>query len=247
MKWIFQLIIFLSLYNYFQTRIFKLEKLELNLGKAPLKAIFISDFHNNKINLSRLSKTIQKQNPDAIFLGGDIISRNTKNFQRVEKFLATFSDYKTFFVLGNHEEENPKIDDFLKILSKYNIINLSDGGIYRERGISISGTGISTKNTPENYASKDKNELKICLGHSIEEIFKTRGYDLALCGHTHGGQIRLPILGQVLDHGFKLFPKYSKGLYKKDGSYIYISSGLGNSSLAIRTFNRISISFISIS
>lgn len=42
-----------------------------------------------------------------IFLTGDVVSRNTKKFNRVEKFISIFRNYETYFVQGNHEIENP--------------------------------------------------------------------------------------------------------------------------------------------
>jgi hypothetical protein len=52
------------------------------------------------------------------------------------------------------------------------------------------------------------------------------GVDLYLCGHTHGGQIRLPLLGALFtssDFG----KRYEMGRYEKDGTTLYVSRGMG--------------------
>lgn len=53
------------------------------------------------------------------------------------------------------------------------------------------------------------------------------GADLVLCGHVHGGLIRLPLAGGLLSPERKFFPKYDKGLYEKAGTKMYVSGGIG--------------------
>ena len=47
-------------------------------------------------------------------------------------------------------------------------------------------------------------------------------------GHLHGGIARLPLLGGVISPQFRLFPRYSRDCYEKDGKYIVVSKGLRN-------------------
>ena len=53
--------------------------------------------------------------------------------------------------------------------------------------------------------------------------------ELILCGHTHGGIVRLPFLGGVAGTNFALFPEYDAGLFETGAYKLYISRGLGNS------------------
>lgn len=64
------------------------------------------------------------------------------------------------------------------------------------------------------------------------------GADLILCGHLHGGIVRLPFLGGVISPQLTLFPKYSGDHYKKGESDIIVSKGLGTHSFTVRLFNR---------
>ena len=101
----------------------------------------------------------------------------------------------------------------------------------------------------------NKEEYNILLAHiSNFEEFEQFGIDLSLCGDTHGGQVRLPFLGAIINRGI-WFPEivqtglnvetnYIKGLYSINNSYLYVSSGLGNYPISIRLFNRPEIAVI---
>ena len=63
------------------------------------------------------------------------------------------------------------------------------------------------------------------------------GADLTLAGHLHGGIIRLPGIGGVITPQAKLFPRYDRGLYERDGKYMVVSPGLGEHTVSVRIFN----------
>ena len=58
-----------------------------------------------------------------------------------------------------------------------------------------------------------------------------------LSGHTHGGQVRLPIIGAVVAPTQRFFPKYVSGLYSSGVTNMIVSDGLGTSVLPIRLNN----------
>lgn len=231
---IFIILIFIYFYNCYECRVFKIKKETFHLGKS-LRGILITDFHDNKINLEKLSDEVERFNPDVVFLGGDIISRDTRDFTNVENFLKIFKGHRTVFVVGNHEEENIDLNIFLALLKKYNVINLGEIEYVEIKGVRIYGS-FSPKNV------LDDGYVNILLSHSISYLFRENlNYDLNLSGHTHGGQVRLPFIGQIIAHGYKFFPKYSMGRYEVGKCLCYISGGLGNSVFPIRLLNRVSI------
>lgn len=63
------------------------------------------------------------------------------------------------------------------------------------------------------------------------------GADLTLAGHLHGGIIRLPGIGGVITPQARLFPKYDRGLYEKNGKYMVVSPGLGEHTIPFRICN----------
>lgn len=63
------------------------------------------------------------------------------------------------------------------------------------------------------------------------------GADLTLSGHLHGGIIRLPGIGGVITPQARLFPRYDRGLYEKNGKYMVVSPGLGEHTIPFRIGN----------
>lgn len=244
------------LYNHFQTSSFYVAKpiLKNSKLKKDLRLTQISDYHNNtRVDKDKLLKEIEKFNPHLILLTGDIIDRKTKDFANVIHLIKRLKNLNPnlYMVLGNHELDNRNREEFINRLEDLgvNLLN-NEGRVKRINGeeINICGLGfyinkIDYEKTLTNMAEKN---FTLLLSHSPNKVISySKGKeDLILSGHTHGGQVRLPILGGLIAPGQKLFANYSKGIYKLPRSILYIDSGLGNSLLPLRTFNRIQISNI---
>ena len=71
----------------------------------------------------------------------------------------------------------------------------------------------------------------ILLAHSpaIYPAAINESIDLVLAGHTHGGQIRIPLIGAVYVPGQGFFPKYDYGMYSSGQTTMVINAGLGES------------------
>lgn len=232
-------------YLYFQVAVFKVKRIKINAGLSDrFKIVQISDFHSNSfVNINRLKKSIDNFNPNIIVLTGDIISRNTSDLNVVSNLLNSLRGYKVLFVSGNHEIENKYID-FKKLLSNFGV-EMSNNASYEykfnDKTIKFFLEGYNCSNT--DFEMKDYN---ILLVHNPNQFIRQRrNFDLVLSGHKHGGQVRLPFAGQIIDHGMKFFPKYSSGLYDIENSKLYIDSGLGQS-IPLRALNRISYTQIEI-
>ena len=100
----------------------------------------------------------------------------------------------------------------------------------------------------------DPSSFTMLLTHSpvYFETYVKWGADLCLCGHVHGGLMRLPLIGGVMGTRPNLFPKYSGGRYsysigETDGNRtgtMVLTCGLGTHTLPIRIFNPGEISVI---
>ena len=103
----------------------------------------------------------------------------------------------------------------------------------------IFGLDEIRKGSPEYEPPETLPAFECVLAHNPDTVPQSlttgmlRGIDLILCGHTHGGQIRIFSMG-VAGAGGKLFPKYDKGIY--DGRMV-VSAGCSNTAAIPRINN----------
>ncbi|MDO5564451.1 MAG: metallophosphoesterase [Eubacteriales bacterium] len=91
----------------------------------------------------------------------------------------------------------------------------------------------------EKIGKLDKNKYNILLLHSPDYIKQVEylGFELILCGHLHGGMVRIPFIGAALGPNFQILPKYSRGHYKHLNSDLIVSAGMGTHTIKIRLNN----------
>lgn len=218
-----------------------------------LKILQISDIHHRCFgkDQSRIIKRAKELAPDIIVITGDLISRDMRDFSSAAKFCGELSAISpVLFSLGNHELDLPEKvrDTYISALKNAGVsvlINSSyqlskNGQVIDFTGISLD---VSVYHAPDfsyndlvHYSLQDMNDsigvrsrCTVLLAHNpfMFETYSQWNADLILSGHVHGGIVRLPVLGGLLSPERKFFPKYSKGLYFKDSSVLYVSAGLG--------------------
>ena len=230
------------------------KKLTIKSAKVnnDIKITHISDFHSNVIsNLDEVLDNIKDFNPDLIFLTGDMIDYPTeKKIERTMYFLENLSrlGIKTYFVSGNHEEASEESEIFYEKLKKLGIKKLDNEG----ENLIISDSDVYIYGVP--YWGMDLDDFKpgqginLVLAHfskRIRDNYDSR-MDIVFSGHTHGGQVRAPIVGGLIAPGEGFLPDYDGGLYDFKESKIYVSTGLGNTFLPLRFLDQISYTNITI-
>ncbi|MBR1658850.1 MAG: metallophosphoesterase [Oscillospiraceae bacterium] len=88
-------------------------------------------------------------------------------------------------------------------------------------------------------AALPSDAVRVLLAHRNywTEEYPDLPVELILCGHAHGGVIRLPFLGGVLDHYGPPFPDYTDGVYRSGRYDMVVSRGLGNTGGVPRFLN----------
>lgn len=89
----------------------------------------------------------------------------------------------------------------------------------------------------------DDSTFHILLAHNpaYGDAYMEWGADLVLCGHFHGGIVRIPGIGAPVTPQFHLFPQYSGEMTVKNGQAIAVSKGLGTHTVNVRLFNEAEI------
>ncbi|WP_343338804.1 putative protein YpbG [Terrisporobacter petrolearius] len=216
-------------------------------------------------NNEKLINSIKEINPDLILVTGDMFTVSDISIDMNEEVLVPYqllsklaTNYKIIYVSGNHEEGKDIIyngDDYrTRDRSKNNAYNRyrskleSLGVTFLENSslqnyndfINIYGVYFDSMEKNEYYQSinLDKTKFNIMLCHDPKyfHTFANMGFDLVLSGHVHGGIIRIPLVGGLFSPDRTFFPKYDKGIYKINNSYMNVSTGLGDSILK-RVFN----------
>lgn len=220
--------------------------------KEPVRILQISDFHSNKaIDIIELEYLIKELNPDFAVITGDIAEKNLTPVNKIIDMISR-QNFQTFAILGNHEERQPHLEKYLKIIEESAIIYLDN----KVETIDIKGNLINVIGlehfNPQLQKLRnffDASNFNLILSHAPNLIIDkaTEDDDLVMSGHTHGGQVRFPLIGAIYVPNQFPFPKYVKGLYElESGTKLYVDSGLGNSRLQLRALNPVQISLITI-
>lgn len=233
---------------------------------APIRLCLVTDLHGCYYGEGQknLIAQINKMEPDVILLGGDIFD-DRQPWEHSEVFVAGITQYPSYYVTGNHEYWTNQVDEILDILQSYGVdiidgehtlleingqfINLSgisdpDGELFQEQ----QETSRAQLNDLEGQINQDFFSILLTHRPELADTYQDYSYDLALAGHAHGGQWRIPFLiNGVYAPNQGLFPDYAGGFYDLEHVNLIVSRGLARESTSIpRIFNRPELVFIDI-
>ena len=236
----------------------QLTEYDLSFRKLPesfdgCKVLQLSDLHGASFGPGnrRLVDLVRRQNPDIIVLTGDIAGKDGA-LDNVEPLLTGIAGLApTYYVTGNHEWADGCVEEIEALMESRGVICLSNEIelLYRgEDSIAIVGAedpngradmikpwGLSLR-LGELYS--DHFSLWLAHRNDYVKMYNDIGTDLILCGHAHGGIIRLPFVGGLLNVNRSFGAEYESGVYASDHYRMVVSRGLGNSISIPRLFNR---------
>lgn len=215
----------------------------------------ISDLHNAQFgkNNEKLLSLLRETKPDMIAITGDLIdSRNTDVKIALQFAGEAVKIAPCYYVTGNHEARVSEYFELQQGLIALGVDVLDDEQILLEReGEAISVIGLNDPSFQMAYEPAflingrlqnmtGEGSFTVLLSHRPElfGVYVENGIDLALCGHAHGGQFRLPFVGGLFAPDQGLFPEYDTGLYTEGGTNMIVSRGIGNSAFPLRFNNR---------
>ena len=217
----------------------RLEVPRLPRALDGLTVVHLTDLHlSGRVTLPyyrRAMRQVAEWEPDLVIITGDLCehARNIPGIAEIVD-LAPAREGK-FYLLGNHDLRTKNVPALRAALAAVGCEDL--GGAWRE--LSIRGTRVLLGGDQRPWFSPPLDptlagprapgaaELRIVGLHSPDRVSVARAADadLALAGHTHGGQIRLPVIGAIVCPSlFGL--RYNAGLYDESPTLLYVTRGL---------------------
>ena len=217
---------------------------------AGFKIVQLSDFHGAEF-VDDIVTLVKAEKPDIIALTGDFIT-DGGDLPAVRELAQRLTDIcDVYFVSGNHDFASGKIDELSDILKACGVKYLRNEYVVLERrGERIVLAGVEDPNSwadlepPEEFIGRLRAEFPddyvALLGHRNYwmEKYPELPVQLVLCGHAHGGIVRIPGIGGLLGTDRTLFPDYEAGKYDNGCYTMIVSRGIGNSVALPRFFNR---------
>ena len=197
-----------------------------------IRIMHLTDLHlKRRINLDTIiESTIEKYSPSFVALTGDYVCYDGKSLPKVTKLLNKIKIPK-YATLGNHDHWY-SADEVSEALEAGGCTVLKNKNVETEvNGEKLSIIGIDDKVTknhnPAKACESATGKTRIVLSHVGDVIDEIQDNALILSGHTHVGQISLPVITKKLLKYYGL--KYVCGFYQVGNQIMYISSGIGES------------------
>ncbi len=239
--------------RFIEPNLLKLEKISFdveNLAVSNLTILHLTDLHSKSFgkNEKDVLNAAKEINPDFIFLTGDIIDWQTKDWDACFSFwqeLVQDREGRVFAVYGNHEHRNPEFKKIGQLFKKSGMIVLENENVEIEIGvgsfylIGVDDPHLGFDDLDKAMIGVKQDHFQILLAHSPEIFRKAKetSLNLVLVGHTHGCQINLPILCDCVIP-LEYDKQYKQGLFYENDTYLYVNRGIGETFLPLR-FNSV--------
>ena len=213
------------------------------------KIVQFSDIHYNSsssINtIKKMVNLINKTNPDIVLFTGDLIDSDYQiDDSTLEAIMSEFNSINAkigkYAIRGEEDKEN-----FNKVFdnSNFKILENTVEKIYLNNS-SIDLLVLDETYSKENIVGYNSEIFTIAVIHKpdlTERLMKDYNVQIIMAGHSHNGQIVLPLIGALMrKEGAK---KYPSSHYTINNTDLYVSGGIGNSGNNFRLFNHPSINF----
>ncbi|APR85913.1 Phosphoesterase [Minicystis rosea] len=229
-------------------------------SSPPLRLTVLADFHAGRVGAEVVAHAVALANetdPDIVLLAGDYVTGYDLSEPKahiLEALRPLRARRGVFAVLGNHDSEpytvpTPRAADIARFLEGLGFIVLRNRWISVAPGVILIGLDeVQSGNIDPPRAFHDAPEgARIVLTHDWHGLARegVGRFDLAITGHTHGGQICAPLLGwcpfaqnnEPFLAGLHNWPR---------GGKLFINRGIGESAVLMRVASRPEVSVVDI-
>lgn len=242
------------------------ERIEVPHARLPqplngLKIAQFSDlhlgYHFAAGDLAPIVQTINSLQPDLICFTGDFVDyaiAETEAAAAAQQLAELYAPLGKFAVLGNHDYYGRQTELIVRSLAAGGFRTLRNKAMQLEhQGTAWTIAGVEDLferkadwHTPLSGVPKEQFTLLLSHCPDLADYALKYAVDLQLSGHSHGGQVRLPLYGALFTPRFG--SKYVKGLYDlgKGKLKLYVNRGIGVSTLPVRFACRPEVTLITL-
>ncbi len=259
LKWVALIVVTAGLVGAIWAFVFEpaslvLREYELLLPAWPkescgLRIAVLADLHvgspfNGMEKIERIVKETNVAQPDAVLLAGDYVIQGVRggSFVAPKDFAPVLAKLRgrlgVWAVLGNHDWwlDGPAVRAALE-QNGIRVLDNQAAELDAETGLWLAGVGDYWEGKP------DVSLALVGVPESATVIVFTHNPDvfpdvpdrvaLSIAGHTHGGQVNLPLIGRPIVPS-EFGERYAAGHVVEDGQHFFVSTGLGTSILPVR-------------
>jgi uncharacterized protein len=216
---------------------------ELSVRSLPpalegLRIGLLTDIHRSELvpyeDVARAVTLMMEQKPDLIVLGGDYVTWGDRAFvaPAAEALAPLSAAHGVFGILGNHDDDH----DMPAALSRAGVQVLKDVRTrltIRGETIDLAGIRFWTKRQMDIAPIvRGSAPITILLAHDPRRLAEASALNipLVLSGHTHGGQVVLPVIGAWAAQKFPV----AEGLASRGVTTMFVSRGVGTIYVPVR-------------
>lgn len=216
----------------------------LPAGFNRYRIVQLSDIHASEFGEENktLISAVKEQEPDIITITGDLID-DVGQLDTVGPLLRALAAIApVYYISGNHEWASGDVTNLFSLLEECGVKALrNEFEILTHNGAQVVLAGVDDPNGPfdmkkpkelaeEIATAAGEDAFVILLAHRNDalERYEDIAADIILCGHAHGGMIRIPFTEGLIGPGLEWFPEYTGGVYDEEDTLLVVSRGIGN-------------------
>lgn len=204
-----------------------------------LRVVHLTDLHGEWPGA--LIGAVRDAEPDIIAVTGDIVDGDAASFEAERDYITMAirelcAVAPVYYVPGNHEWASPGAHELIEAVAE------AGGTVLRNdyvlfRGIVIAGcddpNGPYDQPSPGDVVGRIRNaeggKFILMLYHRHDRLIQWSklGVDCVLCGHAHGGMVRLPFTDGLYAPGHVFLPTCTNGIYRERATAEVVSRGIG--------------------
>ncbi len=213
------------------------------LGTDNTRLAVLSDLHNREFGTDNeaLIRQIAVLEPDLIIMAGDMVNAYEDDLDKILHLCDELLKIApVYYGPGNHEnhlfyEKGSPLESLLVEKGVHVLVNRAETVTIHKTPFLIGGLTTAPEGYEEYGAEfieeyEKSREFKLLIAHYPSLYYEALAdveIDLGICGHYHGGLVRLPVLGGLYHGDVGFLPKYSGGMFSLPHSTIFVSREIG--------------------